>query len=88
MSQTSIAFALGGLGGFNAHGVGFLKAALDKGIEPQLISCSSGQIYWTWRYLMQKTLSEIRSAASLLIFSVNWKPKSPRPTAFLISSPG
>ncbi|MEH6471978.1 MAG: hypothetical protein V7752_12085 [Halopseudomonas sp.] len=54
MTQSSIAFALGGLGGFNAHGVGFLKASLDQGIEPQLISCSSGQIFWTWRYLMQK----------------------------------
>jgi len=49
------AFALGGLGGFNAHGVGFLQATLDAGIEPTIISCTSGQIYWTWRYLLQKS---------------------------------
>ncbi|RDE24437.1 hypothetical protein DV711_02290 [Motiliproteus coralliicola] len=54
MSKESIAFALGGLGGFNAHGIGFLQASLDQGIEPELISCTSGQIYWTWRYLLQK----------------------------------
>ena len=55
MSGTSpqIAFALGGLGGFNAHGVGFLDAALKENITPDLISCSSGQIYWSWRYLLQ-----------------------------------
>jgi len=52
--MTDISFALGGLGGFNAHGVGFLQAALEKQINPQNISCTSGQIYWTWRYLLQK----------------------------------
>lgn len=53
-SRQRNAFALGGLGGFNAHGVGFLQAALDSGIEPEIISCTSGQIYWSWRYLLQK----------------------------------
>jgi len=55
MSGTSprIAYALGGLGGFNAHGVGFLDATLRQEIKPDMISCTSGQIYWTWRYLMQ-----------------------------------
>ncbi|MEH6625997.1 MAG: hypothetical protein V7739_06120 [Motiliproteus sp.] len=48
------AFALGGLGGFNAHGVGFLQASLDSNVEPEIISCTSGQIYWSWRYLLQK----------------------------------
>jgi len=50
-SQTEIAFALGGLAGNNAHGAGFLQAALEGGVHPQMISCTSGQIYWVWRYL-------------------------------------
>ena len=49
-----IAFALGGLGGFNAHGAGFLKAALEEKVSPQLISCTSGQIYFVWRYLLER----------------------------------
>ncbi len=48
------AFALGGLGGFNAHGAGFLKAALEEQIRPGLISCTSGQIYYVWRYLLER----------------------------------
>ncbi|WP_027856681.1 hypothetical protein [Marinobacterium jannaschii] len=52
-STPRIAFALGGLGGFNAHGVGFLDASLSEKIAPDLISCTSGQIYWAWRYLLQ-----------------------------------
>ncbi|MEI8395829.1 MAG: hypothetical protein WCF85_13900 [Rhodospirillaceae bacterium] len=39
-----IAFALGGLGGVNAHGVGFLEAARALNIEPSIISCTSGMI--------------------------------------------
>jgi len=53
MSQRRITFAMGGLGGFNAHGVGFLKAALNQDIRPDTISCTSGQIYWVWRYLLE-----------------------------------
>ena len=49
-----IAFALGGLGGFNAHGAGFLKAALEEQVHPHLISCTSGQIYFVWRYLLER----------------------------------
>lgn len=45
------AFALGGLAGNNAHGAGFLQAALDAGQVPQMISCTSGQILWACRYL-------------------------------------
>ncbi|MGH8503186.1 MAG: hypothetical protein ACREVE_12080 [Gammaproteobacteria bacterium] len=45
------AFALGGLAGNNAHGAGFLQAALDCGTCPELISCTSGQILWVYRYL-------------------------------------
>jgi hypothetical protein len=46
-----IAFALGGLAGNNAHGAGFLEAALRKHIEPAMISFTSGQILWVSRYL-------------------------------------
>ena len=54
MSDSGIAFALGGLAGNNAHGAGFLKAALEKGVEPVMISCTSGQIFWTYQYLLAK----------------------------------
>lgn len=46
-----IAFALGGLAGNNAHGAGFLQASLESGVRPDLISCTSGQIYWVYLYL-------------------------------------
>src|ERR1051326_3366288 len=38
------AFALAGLGGFNAHGAGFLAAASKWGVEPELVTATSGQI--------------------------------------------
>lgn len=50
---TRIAFALGGLAGNNAHGAGFLQAALEESIEPDMISCTSGQLLWVWHYLKQ-----------------------------------
>jgi hypothetical protein len=50
-SDQTIAFALTGLGGSNAFGAGFLQAALDCRVEPKIITCTSGMIYWTWRYL-------------------------------------
>lgn len=51
-SQTiSAAFALGGLAGHNAHGAGFLQAALETKLQPAMISCTSGQIRWVHRYL-------------------------------------
>jgi hypothetical protein len=46
-----IGFALGGLAGNNAHGAGFLQAALDTGVTPEMISCTSGQLLWVWHYL-------------------------------------
>ena len=49
--QMTVAFAMGGLAGNNAHGAGFLQAALDRGVEPLMISCTSGQILWVSRYL-------------------------------------
>jgi hypothetical protein len=46
-----IAFAVGGLGGNNAFGAGFLQAALDKDIQPGMITCTSGQILWVSKYI-------------------------------------
>jgi hypothetical protein len=40
----AIAFALAGLGGFNAHGAGFLTAARKLGVTPDLVTATSGQI--------------------------------------------
>jgi len=50
----TVAFAMGGLAGNNAHGAGFLQAALDRGVEPGMISCTSGQILWVSRYFQVK----------------------------------
>jgi len=50
-TEQNIAFAVGGLAGNNFFGAGFLQAALDAGIEPGIISCTSGQIYYVRRYL-------------------------------------
>jgi len=50
-----IGFALGGLAGNNAHGAGFLQAALDVGAQPDFITCTSGQILWVQRYLEART---------------------------------
>ncbi|MFO0949869.1 MAG: hypothetical protein U0835_01695 [Isosphaeraceae bacterium] len=46
------AFAVGGLAGNNAFGAGFLQAALDANVRPDLISCTSGQLLWVYRYLV------------------------------------
>lgn len=51
-----VAFALTGLGGSNAFGAGFLQAAMDYGVRPRIITCTSGMIYWTWRYLVAQRM--------------------------------
>ena len=51
MAGTRSAFALAGLGGFNAHGAGFLQAARDNEIEPDLVTATSGQIVVLAAYL-------------------------------------
>ncbi len=71
----TIAFALGGLGGSNAHGVGFLEAARSRQVTPQLISCTSGMIYWVYRYLQGADLeAELRRHTESNHFppSTNW----------------
>ncbi len=47
----SIGLALGGLGGSNAHGVGVLQAMRSLDLRPTAISCTSGMIEWTARWL-------------------------------------
>ena len=51
MAQTKTAFALAGLGGFNAHGAGFLAAARAEGYRADLITATSGQIVVLAAYL-------------------------------------
>jgi hypothetical protein len=51
MAESRLAFALAGLGGFNAHGAGFLQAARDNEIEPDLVTATSGQIVVLAAYL-------------------------------------
>ena len=36
------AFAVAGLGGFNAHGAGFLAAAAARNVVPDLVTATSG----------------------------------------------
>ncbi|MBV9163218.1 MAG: hypothetical protein JO281_17055 [Pseudonocardiales bacterium] len=47
----TVGLALGGIGGFNAHDAGVLKAAYDLGVRPDVISCTSGAIFWTYLFL-------------------------------------
>jgi hypothetical protein len=46
-----VGFALGGLAGFNAYGVGFLQAARELQVTPDIITCTSGMIEWAARWL-------------------------------------
>ncbi|MGH6627855.1 MAG: hypothetical protein ACRECD_15175 [Burkholderiaceae bacterium] len=46
-----VAFALGGLAGGNGFGAGFLEAVRQRGLRPSAISCTSGMIVWTARFL-------------------------------------
>jgi hypothetical protein len=59
----STGLALGGLAGNNAHGAGVLQATLDYDVEPELISCTSGQIHWVDRYLKARNAEGPRRKA-------------------------
>jgi hypothetical protein len=52
------AFALAGLGGFNAHGAGFLAAATACEVAPDLVTATSGQIVVLADWLQGKNLEE------------------------------
>lgn len=73
------AFALGGLGGFNAHGVGFLKAAQDQKLQPDMITCTSGQVVWVAHYLAGHDLEK------LLLDAVQQDHRYPEPFNWLNS---
>lgn len=53
------AVALGGLAGNNAHGAGFLEALRRSGKLPQILSCTTGQIYWTAEFLKGTNIQEL-----------------------------
>jgi hypothetical protein len=57
-SRGPVAFALGGLGGGNAFGAGFLAAARERQVRPAAISCTSGMIVWTAHFLAGHDLRE------------------------------
>ncbi|MBF0308882.1 MAG: hypothetical protein HQL56_05075 [Magnetococcales bacterium] len=72
-----VGFALGGLGGSNAHGVGFLEAARRQGITPRIISCTSGMIHWTAHWLANRPMRE------KLEEQIRLMPRLPEPFAHL-----
>jgi hypothetical protein len=57
-AKLTTAFALAGLGGFNAHGAGFLAAASTCGVMPDLVTATSGQIVVLADWLQNKNLEE------------------------------
>src|SRR3954469_806713 len=50
------AFALAGLGGFNAHGAGFLAAAREHDWIPDLVTATSGQLLVVGDWLLGRDL--------------------------------
>ena len=56
--MTTTAFALAGLGGFNAYGAGFLAAASEYEIVPDLVTATSGQIVVVADWLQGKDLEK------------------------------
>jgi hypothetical protein len=46
-----VGMALGGVGGFNAHDAGVLAAAHECELRPDIITCTSGAIFWTHLFL-------------------------------------
>lgn len=61
----NIGLALGGLGGSNAHGVGVLQAMRSLEVRPRALSCTSGMIEWTARWLRGEDLrAELEAAIS------------------------
>jgi hypothetical protein len=52
------AFALAGLGGFNAHGAGFLAAAAKYKLVPDIVTSTSGQILIVADWLRGKDLRQ------------------------------
>jgi hypothetical protein len=67
--KLTTAFALAGLGGFNAHGAGFLAAASKCGVVPDLVTATSGEIVVLadWLQHRKSTIQpyEIRAQAAM-----------------------
>ncbi|RXF74801.1 hypothetical protein [Hansschlegelia zhihuaiae] len=57
----SVAFALAGLGGFNAHGAGFLAAAGQRLPDPGLVTATSGQILVLADWLEDRELKKTKA---------------------------
>jgi hypothetical protein len=57
-AMSTTAFALAGLGGFNAHGAGFLAAASKCGVMPDLVTATSGQIIVLAQWLQGNDLEK------------------------------
>jgi hypothetical protein len=68
VAKSVIGLALGGVGGFNAHDAGVLKAFADAGVRPDVITCTSGAIFWVYRYLTDPggIPDEVRRQADLV----------------------
>jgi hypothetical protein len=64
-AKFTTAFALAGLGGFNAHGAGFLTAASACEVVPDLVTATSGQIVVLAAWLQHKNLEELLVGADL-----------------------
>src|SRR3974390_1066211 len=58
-AKDKIGFALGGLGGFNAFGCGFLQAARQLTVTPDIITCTSGMIGWLAKWLDGEDLESL-----------------------------
>lgn len=81
------AFAMGGFGGNNFHGLGFLHAAHEKGLKPDMISCTSGQIDVVWKYLLARNgslkkrygVDDLLALAEIYHEEVEIRPRLPFP---------
>ena len=75
--MSTTAFALAGLGGFNAHGAGFLAAASKCNVMPDLVTATSGQIIVLADWLQHKDLEK-----SLVIPELEHNPMAQLAVAF------
>ena len=94
-SGQPVAFALGGLGGGNAFGAGFLAAAQARNIKPVAISCTSGMIIWTAHFLagddlrekLREQLAEMPKAPESAPFGNQWMLAKGLPGVFRPAMP-
>ncbi|NSL54434.1 hypothetical protein [Uliginosibacterium aquaticum] len=94
-SRGPVAFALGGLGGGNAFGAGFLAAAQERHVRPAVISCTSGMIVWTAHFLaghdlrekLREQLAEMPKAAESAPFGNQWMLAKGLPGVFRPAMP-